>query len=184
MPSTKSSATCKNYASTQNQKPPMSYRRRNYRILGALLLCGHLLPAEAVDALSGAVVAVQDGDTLTLLVDRQQIRVRLADIDAPERKQAFGTRSRQSLTALCHGKPAKVVSAGRDRYGRTIGHVTCAGIDAQAHQVSTGMAWVFDRYASPSSPLYALQDAARAARRGLWADPSPVPPWDWRKAVP
>jgi endonuclease YncB( thermonuclease family) len=127
------------------------------------------------------VIAVQDGDTLTLLVIHRQIKVRLADIDAPERKQAFGTRSRQSLTTICHGKSATVIETSRDRYGRTVGHVTCAGIDAQAHQVSTGMAWVFDRYAPPSSPLYALQDQARNARRGLWADPSPVPPWDWRR---
>ncbi len=68
-----------------------------------------------------------------------------------------------------------------DRYGRTVGYVTCDGIDAQTHQVSRGMAWVFDRYSSPSSPLYALQADAQAARTGLWADPAPVSPWEWRK---
>lgn len=130
--------------------------------------------------LTGRVVAVADGDTLTLLVDRTQVRVRLADIDAPERKQAFGTRSRQSLHDLCHGKAAQVQDHGQDRYGRTIGQVTCGGIDANAEQVRRGMAWVYDRYARPDSPLYALQDQARASRIGLWADAKPVPPWEWR----
>jgi len=138
------------------------------------------LPAHA-EVLSGRVVSVADGDTLTLLVDRQQVRVRLADIDAPERRQAFGNRSRQSLHELCHGKAAQVQDNGQDRYGRTIGQVTCAGIDANAEQVRRGMAWVYDRYARPDSPLYALQDQARRERAGLWVDPQPVAPWEWRR---
>lgn len=141
-----------------------------------------LLPAGGIAAnLTGRVVAVHDGDTLTLLVDRQQIRVRLAEIDAPERKQAFGTRSKESLAELCHGTDAQVQDAGRDRYSRVIGQVTCAGIDANAEQVHRGMAWVYDRYVKRDSPLYALQHEAQSQRRGLWVDVSPVPPWEWRK---
>lgn len=141
-----------------------------------------LLPvASKADNLSGQVVSVADGDTLTVLVDHQQVRVRLAEIDAPERKQAFGNRSRQSLRELCYGRAAQVQDNGRDRYGRTIGYVTCAGIDTNAEQVRRGMAWVYDRYARPDSPMYALQDQARTSKSGLWVDDKAVPPWEWRR---
>jgi endonuclease YncB( thermonuclease family) len=131
--------------------------------------------------LVGRVVAVADGDTLTVLVSRQQIKVRPTDIDAPERKQPFGTRSRQSLAELCHGKDARIESRGADRYGRTLGRVICAGVDANAEQVLRGLAWVYVRYAPKDSALYAVQDGARAAKRGLWQDARPVPPWEWRR---
>lgn len=143
------------------------------------LFCPTALAANASEIV-GRVVSVQDGDTLTVLVAKRQVKVRLADIDAPESKQPFGSRSRQSLAALCFNKEARLETQGKDRYGRTIATVYCAGADAIATQVSQGMAWVFDRYASPGSPLYALQNEARAAHRGLWADPQPIPPWEWR----
>ncbi len=148
------------------------------RYLLILPLCIALAHAAEIN---GKVVSVADGDKLTVLLNREQVRVRLANIDAPERKQPFGTRPRQSLNGLCHGKPAAVRSEGQDRYGRTIGTIACAGIDANAEQVHRGMAWVYDRYARPDSPLYALQEQARAARKGLWADAKPVPPWEWRR---
>ncbi|HHR0450053.1 TPA: thermonuclease family protein [Pseudomonas aeruginosa] len=130
--------------------------------------------------LRGRVVAVADGDTLTILdAGRQQHRIRLAEIDAPEKRQPFGQRSKQSLSDLCYGRDAAIEDGGRDRYGRTIGRVSCAGIDANAEQVRRGMAWVFDRYATDRR-LYAIQDEARAARRGLWSDAAPVPPWEYR----
>lgn len=138
-------------------------------------------PAHATE-LVGRVVAVADGDTLTLLVERTQVRVRLAEIDAPERKQSFGTRSRQSLHAMCHGKDAKVQDEGKDRYGRVIGRVTCNGTDANAEQVLRGMAWVYDRYAQRNSPLYALQNNARIMGHGLWVDGNAIAPWEWRKS--
>jgi len=127
------------------------------------------------------VVSVHDGDTLTVLIERRQMKVRLSDIDAPELGQPFGTRSRQSLAELCFGKPAALDVRGRDRYKRTIARVRCAGTDANAEQVRRGYAWTFTRYARSDSPLYAIQNEARAAHRGLWIDPSPVPPWDWRR---
>ncbi len=128
----------------------------------------------------GKVVHVQDGDTLTVLVDKRQVKVRLASIDAPESKQPFGTRSRQALADLCYGREASVADAGKDRYGRTLGAVICAGVDANAAQVAAGMAWVYVQYAPKGSPLYAIEAEARTARRGLWADPQPVAPWEWR----
>jgi len=112
---------------------------------------------------TGRVVKVADGDTLTVLV-KKQVRVRLDGIDAPESRQAFGKRSRQSLAALCAAKDARVVKRGKDRYGRTIGVVTCAAVEPNSEQVRRGMAWVFVRYAPASSPLYGLECTARAAR--------------------
>src|SRR5687768_7497827 len=108
-------------------------------------LCCTPLPALA--DFDGTAVSVHDGDTLTVLVGREQVKVRVADIDAPESKQAFGTRSTQALAALCFRRPAHVVDKGSDRYGRTIGVVSCAGRDAATEQVRSGMAWVFVKYA-------------------------------------
>jgi len=131
---------------------------------------------------SGRVVSVHDGDTLTVLVDRRQVKVRLTDIDAPELKQPFGTRSRESLAELCFGKTAALDVRGHDRYKRALAQVTCAGTDANAEQVRRGYAWTYTRYAPTDSPLYALQLQARTEHRGLWADPGPTPPWQWRRA--
>ena len=78
---------------------------------------------------------------------------------------------------------AEVTELGRDRYGRTIGRVSCAHVDANSEQVRRGMAWVYDRYAKQDSPLYALQWEAQGIRRGLWADLRAVAPWEWRHAA-
>ena len=99
---------------------------------------------------------------------------------APEKRQPFGTRSRQSLAALCHETRAEVRVVDVDRYKRIVGRVHCGGVDANAAQVRRGMAWVYERYATDAA-LPELQDEARAAKRGLWVDPAPVPPWEWRK---
>jgi micrococcal nuclease len=127
------------------------------------------------------VVSVHDGDTLTVLVEKRQVKVRLTDIDAPELKQPFGTRSRQSLADLCFGKIASLDVRGQDRYKRTIAQVTCDGRDANAEQVRRGYAWAYTRYAPRDSPLHAMQHEARVASRGLWVDPAPVAPWNWRR---
>lgn len=137
------------------------------------------MSASAV-AIFALVIGISDGDTLTVLRDHQQTKVRLAEIDAPEKKQPFGARAKQSLSDLCFGKQAEVTPQAKDRYGRTIARVSCDGNDASAHQVRTGMAWVYVKYAQKYSPLYSYQEEARAARRGLWADSSPIPPWEWR----
>lgn len=144
-----------------------------------LLLLVLAQPAWAEVAV-GKVVKVSDGDTLTVLVDRQQLKVRLIEIDAPESKQAFGERSRKSLGEMCAGQLATVRYSNRDKYGRVLGRVQCQGLDANAEQVRRGMAWVYDRYVTDRG-LYALQNEARAAHVGLWADKRPTAPWDWRK---
>ena len=130
-------------------------------------------------AFTGRVIAVADGDTITVLRGNTQVKVRLTEIDAPEKKQAFGNRSTQSLSDLCFGKTAVLDEKGKDRYGRTLARVTCDGVDANAEQVRRGMAWVYDRYATDKS-LYAVQEEAKAERLGLWQDDKPLLPWEWR----
>lgn len=147
------------------------------------LLFSALISQSAHAALTGFVVGVADGDTLTVLdVAKRQHRIRLAGVDAPEKAQAFGTRSSQSLSELCYGKQAKVFDTTEDRYGRTVGTVICDGVDANAAQVERGMAWVYRQYAPRNSPLYRLESRARDERIGLWRDAKPVEPWLFRRA--
>jgi endonuclease YncB( thermonuclease family) len=136
--------------------------------------------SSAANTFDSPIVRIVDGDSVIVLVDSQQMRVRLKEIDAPELKQPFGMRSRQSLAEICAAKRARVVWTEKDRNGRLLGRVWCSGIDANAEQVRRGMAWVFDRYVKDRS-LYPLQDKARALRVGLWADAEPTPPWRWRE---
>lgn len=125
---------------------------------------------------------VADGDTLTLRVDRQEVRVRLAGIDAPEHGQPFGQAARESLATLVAGRTVNVRAFGHDSYGRVLGNVYAAGVDVNAEQVRRGYAWVFRRF-SNDKKLLALEADARAARRGLWRDRAPVAPWIWREQV-
>lgn len=127
------------------------------------------------------VIAISDGDTLTLLTfNKEQIKVRLAEIDAPEKTQPFGTKSKESLSEICHGKQAEVQRVTEDRWRRLIAHVKCEGTDAGPEQVRRGMAWVYRAF-SDSPKLLQLEAEAMAARKGLWADPNPVPPWQFRR---
>lgn len=132
-------------------------------------------------AFLAGVIGISDGDTLTVLHEREPVKIRIAEIDAPEKAQPFGTKSKQALSDLCFGKQADVAPQTKDRYGRTVARVRCDGQDASEQLVRSGMAWVFDRYVTDRS-LYSLQDEARATRRGLWVDDGPVPPWEWRKS--
>jgi endonuclease YncB( thermonuclease family) len=147
-----------------------------------LLPLAHSVRAET---LSGTVTSVVDGDTLTVVdAQKRRYRVRLAEVDAPESKQAFGIKSARSLYGLCFGKPAQVEWKTKDRNKLYIGHVTCGGIDASAEQVRRGMAWVSPSFTQPGSPLYELEAHARVRGIGLWADPRPIPPWDWNPRKP
>lgn len=128
---------------------------------------------------TGDVVGVADGDTITVLRDNEQVKVRLAEIDAPEKAQPFGNKSKQALSALVHGKAVLVVEQGHDRYKRTIGRVYHGAVDVSAEQVKQGMAWVYRKYSKDVS-LLPLENEAKALRLGLWADDEPVPPWEWR----
>ena len=130
---------------------------------------------------SGVVVSVLDGDTVDVLVDSKPVRVRLAEIDAPEKAQAFGTKSRQALAAAVFKQPVTVRTNGLDRYGRTIGTIVVDGRSINRMMVAEGMAWAYRRYLVDRS-LLDVEAAARSGRVGLWVDPQPVAPWEWRAA--
>ena len=136
--------------------------------------------ADAGSVYEGRVVGVADGDTITVLTDgRESIRIRLAEIDAPEKSQAFGQRSKQSLSDMVFGKAVRVEQQDVDRYGRVVGRVFVGGTDVSAEQVRQGMAWVYRQYLRDTTLLNVEQEA-RAARRGLWSDLNPMPPWEYR----
>ena len=129
----------------------------------------------------GRVVAIADGDTLTVLdVHKQQHKIRLAEIDAPEKGQDFGQRSRQNLSDLCFHKHARVRVVDVDRYQRIVGRVECDGKDANLAQVIAGLAWVYEGYAKDVD-LKKAQETARLNKVGLWSQPNPTPPWEFRK---
>ena len=157
-----------------------------YRLIRALLLALVMTPTWA-DILAGKVVAVADGDTITVLDDSKvQHKIRLAGIDAPERKQPFGQRAKEQLSNLVFGKSVQVVTEKVDRYGRQIGKVLIDGRDANLAMVSAGMAWHYKKYQSEQAAsdrlLYAsAEEDARGGRVGLWQEPAPVAPWDWRR---
>lgn len=140
------------------------------------------------ETITGQVVGVADGDTITVLdADKIQHKIRLAGIDAPEKKQAFGNRSKESLSDMVFDKTVNVETEKRDRYGRQIGKVLVNGQDVNLVQVERGMAWFYRQYQREQSPndrrLYeAAEDAAKAGKRGLWRDSDPVPPWEFRHA--
>lgn len=131
------------------------------------------------------VVGVTDGDTLKARCGEpgsyEEVRIRLVAIDAPEKRQDFGNRSRQHLSDLCFQADAKITIYYLDRYGRSVANVECNGKDAGAEQVRAGMAWVWDRYAKDHQYLYPLQEDAKMNRRGLWSMPNPQPPWEFRR---
>ena len=130
--------------------------------------------------IQGKVIRVLDGDTIEVLQDKKPVRIRLANIDAPEKKQAFGRWSANQLKALLAAQPVTVTYTQTDRYGRIIGHVfTTNGTDASRFMVQSGAAWVYERYNVDES-LPALQREAQEQKRGLWVDANPVTPWEWR----
>lgn len=129
---------------------------------------------------AGQVVRVIDGDTFVVLSNGDQIRVRLADVDAPESDgQPFNEASRRSLAGFLAGRVVTVEVMDIDRFGRPVGRVNVDGKSVSREQVARGMAWAARRYnRDPVMPL--LEARARASRVGLWSESNPVPPWAWR----
>jgi endonuclease YncB( thermonuclease family) len=150
--------------------------------VAAVLLAAFCAAAPAA-TLAGRVVTVHDGDTLTLLVERTQVRVRLAGIDAPERGQPYANAARRSLAARVAGREVTVDVRGRDNFGRALGVVRVDGEDVNRAQVRDGWAWVFRRF-EHDGVLLALEDEARRGRRGLWRDAHPEAPWAFRERQP
>ena len=133
------------------------------------------------DVIRGRVVGVMDGDTLRILMqDRQELRIRLAEIDAPEKSQAFGDASKRSLSDLAYNKPADIHVMDTDRSGLIVGRVFIGSLDTSMAQVGRGMAWANAKQLTDDR-VSKLQFAARQKLIGLWADEQqPTPPWVFR----
>ena len=152
-------------------------------VLGAVLSTS---AAAASWTLEGRVVGVSDGDTITVLDDaKTQHKIRLSGIDAPEKGQAFGERSKQNLSALVFQKHVEARCHKKDRYGREVCAVYVSLRDVGLEQIRAGMAWWYREYAKEQTLQeredYAREEkVAKASRVGLWRDATPVPPWQWR----
>lgn len=153
-------------------------------LLLAALAAGQL----HAQTLEGKVVGVSDGDTLTLLVDKRPVKVRLANIDAPETGKGknnpgmpFGQAAKEALSRAAFGKVATAQCPEKDRYERLVCEVFVDGKNINLQQVNQGMAWVYEQYAK-NPAYYQAQQQAQAKKLGLWADSNPQKPWEWRKA--
>lgn len=137
--------------------------------------------------LQGKVVSVADGDTITVLDSQKtQHKIRLQGIDAPERAQAFGNKSKQSLHEMVHGKQVTVDYQKKDKYGRVVGKILLNNTDVCLEQLKRGMAWHYKQYANEQpkedQETYSIaEQQAKTELKGLWKDKQPVPPWEFRK---
>lgn len=153
-------------------------------LLLALVLCTSVVSRAA--EIHGRVVAISDGDTVTVLdAENHQHKIRFAGIDAPEKAQAFGQASKRSLSDMVYERQVSVEWGKRDRYGRVIGKISADQIDVCLEQVRRGMAWHYKQYQRDQSPAdrqayAAAEDIARANHVGLWRDAHPIPPWEFR----
>lgn len=164
----------------------MVSRRTAALALWALLAVLAASPAAAQAArypfeIKGQVVAITDGDTIKVLRDQKQYKIRLNGIDAPEKTQAYGQKSKAYLSGLVFGKSVTVVVRDTDRYGRYVGDVMIEGKSANAAMVAAGFAWFYAAY-SKDEGLASLEREAKAKKLGLWADSSPTPPWKYRSS--
>ena len=131
---------------------------------------------------SGLVVSVLDGDTIEVLHHQHPERIRLSGIDCPEKGQAFGNNAKHAVADLAFRKEVILQTHGKDKYGRTLADVDLlAGTNVNHTLVKDGWCWWYRKYAPGDMVLEELEREAREGRKGLWADPQPVPPWGWRK---
>ena len=166
----------------------MQILRRIPKITTVILL---ILTLNAVHGktVEGRVISVTDGDTLTmLLADKKKLKIRLTGIDAPEKRQSYGAKSKEHLASLVYQKIVKVEYSRVDRYQRTLGKVLMEGIDINLEQVLNGFAWHYKTYAKDQSVRdqneYSKAEVkAKRNRRGLWQDERPQPPWEFRKGA-
>lgn len=147
-----------------------------------IVLFSLLLPVSFTHAavLQGKVIHVSDGDTVDVLAGKETIRIRLDGIDAPETRQAWGTRSRDALRQLVYQQRVEVITGKKDRYGRVLGTIIKDGLNVNLEMVRMGMAWVYRQYSQDLDFLVAEAEA-REQKRGLWQDKQPVAPWDYRR---
>lgn len=157
----------------------MTHVRQNHHLLA--LVCLFVCVSGCATEWSAKVVSVADGDTLSVLRRDQRVRIRLHGVDTPEKRQPFGRKAKRFTKQLALGHTATVRTTDHDRYGRTVAKVFVNGQELNAKLLEAGLAWHYRQY--DNSPLYArLEAQARAAKRGLWSQPHPTPPWAWRRA--
>jgi endonuclease YncB( thermonuclease family) len=162
----------------------------NFNRAGVLVVIALALMTTATHAetLTGRVVGIADGDTLTLLdATKTQHKIRLAGIDSPEKSQPFGQHCKKSLSDLAYDRVATVESSKLDRYGRVIGKVWVDSQDVNLEQIRRGCGWHYKKYQNEQSlddqlSYNSAEVSARANKVGLWSDNNPVPPWDFRNA--
>ena len=151
-------------------------------LLVASLLVTFFSSLVSASEITGSVVSVIDGDTIEVLHNDKAERIRLSGIDCPEKGQAYGKRAKQAASDLVFGKEVTIRTHGHDKYKRTIGDVLLPdGMNLNQELVKQGWCWWYRKYAPGDTVLEGLETEAREGRKGLWADPQPVPPWEWRK---
>jgi len=152
-------------------------------ILLLLVSCNPTPSEKEEGAIKGNVISVADGDTVTILTDAdERIKIRLYGIDAPEKGQDFGNKSRLFLNDLCYGKAVKVEKKGVDQYNRVLGIVYVNDINLNQEMVKNGLAWYYDHYVEDST-LKQLEQAARKQKLNIWSMKNPIPPHEFRKAA-
>ncbi len=159
----------------------MSFRRRSNHAAVLLLVIAFALPLQAARVrFGGRVVSVHDGDTISVLVARRAVKVRLEGIDCPELGQPYGRSARLFTSSRVFGRWVAVEQTTVDRYGRRVGRVFVDGEDLNTAILAAGLAWHYTQYSNDRA-MDAAEQAARAAHRGLWSQPNPVPPWVYRR---
>ena len=156
-------------------------KRTALSLLIILLFCPSLS-----HALTGKVVSVADGDTITILDSaKAQHKIRLYGIDTPEKAQAFGNVAKKYTSKLVYGKTVDVTTYDTDRYGRTVGVVIADGVNVNQSLIGAGLAWQYRKYCKASfcEDWLGLEKKAHQSKNGLWTDNNPVPPWEYRKGA-
>ena len=146
-----------------------------------LLVLVTLYLALSVTEYQGKVVRILDSNTIEVLHNQRPERIRLKRIDCPEIGQAYGKRAKQATSDLVFDKNVTLETHGKDKYGRTTADVTLPdGTNVNHTLVKDGWCWWYRKYAPLNTELEQLEKSAREAKKGLWADPHPMPPWEWR----
>jgi len=152
------------------------------RILPLLLLLVSV--SASAETITGTVIRVSDGDTLVIRSGAENIKVRLYGVDAPEKKQDFGNKAKDALTSMTALQTVQAEVMDKDRYGRTVAIVTVGDAEpVNQSLLRLGLAWVYDAYCKSTicADWRKVERTAREARAGLWSDPAPTPPWEYRR---
>ena len=148
------------------------------KIINIFLLLTTILVAETI---TWKVISVTDGDTIKILDEKNKVyKIRLNDIDAPEKKQAFGNKSKENLSKYIAGENVRVEYYKLDRYKRILGTVYFKDKDINKQQIIDGYAWVYKKY-SKNNEYINQERISKNHKRGLWKDEKPIEPWEYRK---